>query len=218
MSGIVVFGAGGRAGQRVVAEAVARGHRVTAVVRDPAAHPGLAGPGVAVAAGDVTDPASVAALAAGHDAVVQAAFTAAIPSVEFFPAAARALTAGLPVAGVHRLLAVGIGTVLEVAPGVPLHDSAGFPPEHRAFSMGHLVELEVLREAPAELDWVVLAPPPALLDSDSPRTGRYRTGGGAVLPDAEDAPPFRYADLAVALLDELERPAHHRTLVAVGHP
>ncbi|GAA1990731.1 NAD(P)-dependent oxidoreductase [Kitasatospora viridis] len=216
MSEIVVFGAGGRAGRRTVAEAVARGHRVTAVVRDPAKYPELAGPGVTVVAGDVTDRASVAALTAGHDAVVSTVFTADVPSGEFFPAAAAALAGGLLAAGARRLLAVGLGTVLEVAPGVPVHDTEGFPPEHRAFSLGHAAQLTVLAAAPAELDWVVLAPPPAYLDADSPRTGHYRTGTTAVLPTPPDAPPFRYADLAVALLDELERPAHHRALVAVG--
>ncbi|MEV4215444.1 NAD(P)H-binding protein [Micromonospora sp. NPDC049662] len=63
---IVIFGAGGRAGRRAVAEARRRGHRVTAVVRDPAAHGDL---GEAhVVAGDVTDAASVARAAAGQDA------------------------------------------------------------------------------------------------------------------------------------------------------
>ncbi|MFD6812102.1 NAD(P)H-binding protein, partial [Streptomyces anthocyanicus] len=69
---IIVFGAGGRVGRAAVAEAVARGHRVTAVVRDPARHPGLEAPGVTVVRGDVTDPESVAALAAGHDAALHA--------------------------------------------------------------------------------------------------------------------------------------------------
>ncbi|HEX2312530.1 MAG TPA: NAD(P)H-binding protein, partial [Thermomonospora sp.] len=42
MGKIIVFGAGGRAGRAAVAEAVRRGHEVTAVVRDPARHPDLA--------------------------------------------------------------------------------------------------------------------------------------------------------------------------------
>ena len=66
---IVVFGAGGRVGSRTVAEALARGHEVTAVVRDPAAHD-LQGDGLTVVAGDATDPASVAEAAAGHDLAI----------------------------------------------------------------------------------------------------------------------------------------------------
>src|ERR1700730_3425152 len=70
MSKIVIFGAGGRAGRQAVAEAHRRGHEVTAVVRDPSRHCGLADGGVRVAAGDVTDMARVHALSAGHRAAL----------------------------------------------------------------------------------------------------------------------------------------------------
>lgn len=115
-----------------------------------------------------------------------------------------------------RLLVVGLGTVLEAAPGVPLHDTPGFPAEARAFSLGHAAELELLRAADPELDWAVLAPPPSYLDAEGPGTGRYRLGGSAVLPAPADAPLFAYADLAIALIDEIGTPKHHRALVAVG--
>jgi putative NADH-flavin reductase len=215
MSRIVVFGAGGRAGRRAVAEAVARGHRVTAVVRDPAGHRDLAGERVDLVAGDVTRADSVAAVAAGHDAAISAAARMDVPSQEFYVGAAHALLDGLARAGVGRLLLIGIGTTLEVEPGVMLHDTPGFPAEGRAFSLGHAAELEVLRAAETGIDWLVLAPPPTLLDDDAPRTGHYRIGGTRVLP-ADDEVLFSYADLAVALLDEIETPKHHRALVAVA--
>lgn len=211
---IVVFGAGGRAGRRTVAEAVARGYHVTAVVRDPARYADLAGDRVAVVAGDVTDADSVASAAAGAVAAVSAVYRADVPSVDFFPAAARALLAGLERAGVPRLVLVGIGTTLEVSPGVPLHDTPDFPADHRAFSLGHSAELDVLTAADNDVDWLVLAPPPVFLDDEAARTGGYRVGGTGLLPDAES---FSYADLAVALVDEIETPKHHRTLAAVAH-
>ncbi|MGI8331760.1 NAD(P)-dependent oxidoreductase [Actinomadura scrupuli] len=216
MSKIVIFGAGGRAGRRAVAEAAARGHQVTAVVRDPARHPDLAGAGVDVVAGDVTDAGGVAAAAAGHDAAINAAARLDVPSREFYTAATRALLEGLERAGVGRLLAIGIGTTLETAPGVRVLDAPGFPAEARAFSLGHAAELEVLNAAGPGVDWVVVAPPPTVLDDQAPRTGRYRTGGRQVLPAGEGA-VFSYADLAVALIDEIETPAHHRALVAVAY-
>ncbi|WBB81220.1 NAD(P)H-binding protein [Micromonospora sp. WMMD882] len=216
MSRIVVFGAGGRAGRRAVAEATSRGHRVTAVVRDTARHADLAGGLVTVVAGDVTDSAGVAAVAAGHDAAVQAAYQPDLPAAEFFPRAARALVDGLTRTGVGRLVVVGIGANLEVAPGVPVHDTPAFPPQGRDFSLGHVAEFEVLRDADGAVDWVVLAPPPVVLDHEAERTGRYRTGGRRVLPSTDGDPAFSYADLAVALIDEIERPRHHRRLVAVG--
>lgn len=217
MSKIVVFGAGGKAGRHVVAEAVARGHQVTAVVRDPERHRDLAGEGVVLVAGDATQADSVATTAAGHDAAVSAVARLDMPSEEFYVSAAHALLAGLGQAGVGRLLLIGIGTILEVAPGVLVHDTPGFPAEGRAFSLGHAAELDVLRGSDTAIDWLVIAPPPAVLDADAPRTGRYRIGGDQVLPVADAAVPFTYADLAVALIDEIETPKHHRTLAAVAH-
>jgi putative NADH-flavin reductase len=212
MGKIVVFGAGGRAGRRVVAEAAARGHTVTAVVRDPRAWVAPADDRVAVVAGDVTDAASVAAVSAGHDAAVTAAARLDVPAVDFYTAATRALVTGLAAAGVPRLVLVGIGSALEVAPGSRMLDDPGFPADHRAFALGHVAQLDVL--AGASLDWVVLAPPPVFLDDSAARTGRYRTGDAAVLSPPSGS--FSYADLAVALVDEVEAPRHHRALVAVG--
>jgi putative NADH-flavin reductase len=213
MAKIAVFGAGGRAGRRTVAEAVARGHEVTAVVRDPAAHPALAGPGVAVVAGDATDAASVASAVAGHDAVVSTVARMDVPAGEFFPAAARGLAEGLGGAGVRRLVLAGIGGALEVAPGTPLHDLPEFA-EMREFSAGHASELDVLRAADERLDWVVLAPPAVFLDEEAPAAGAYRTGDHRLIADAGET--FAFADLAVALVDEATEPKHHRALVAVA--
>ncbi|MFF4338525.1 NAD(P)-dependent oxidoreductase [Kitasatospora sp. NPDC001540] len=214
MSRIVVFGAGGNAGRRAVAEAVSRGHRVTAVVRDAAKYRELAAEGVTLVEGDVTEAGSVAAVAAGHDAVISTVFRADVAPADFYGAVSRALVAGLAEAGVGRLVAVGVGTALEAAPGVAVHDSPEFPEEYRQFSIGHSVENEVYRAS--ALDWVVVTPPPAVLDADAERTGTYRVGGPGVLPTEEGAPAFSYADLAVALVDVATGGDHHREVVAVG--
>ncbi|WP_062216216.1 NAD(P)-dependent oxidoreductase [Streptomyces sp. NBRC 109706] len=216
MSKIVVFGAGGKAGRRAVAEAVSRGHQVTAVVRDPAKYEDLSGEAVTVVAGDVLDADSIAKVSEGHDAAIQASFQPGLPVDEFFGGAARALVKGLGRSGVGRLLVVGIGTALEVSPGVAVHDTPDFPEEGRIFSLGHVAELEALEQAETEIDWLVLAPPPAVLDNEAERPGRYTSGGRSVLPSEEGAPAFSYTDLAVALIDEIEAPKHHRALVAVA--
>ncbi|MEU6713390.1 NAD(P)H-binding protein [Nonomuraea sp. NPDC046802] len=215
MSGIVVFGAGGRAGRRVVAEAAGRGYTVTAVVRNPAKYTDLAGEGVRVVAGDVTDGASVAEVAAGHDVAVQATARLDMSSEEFYTAGAHALAGGLARAGVPRLVALGIGSLLEVSPGVRVIDTPGFPADARMFSLGHAAELKVFEATgPDGLDWVVLAPPPVMLDEEAARTGRYRIGGGQVV-GAEEG--FSFADLAVAVVDEAVSPKHHRCQVAVHY-
>lgn len=97
-------------------------------------------------------------------------------------------------------------------------DAPGFPADARAFSAGHAAALEVFRAADTPVDWLVLAPPPTILDSEAARTGRYRIGGGRVLGTDGGGAPFSYADLAVALIDEAETPTRHRGLVAVGPP
>ncbi|PTR42002.1 hypothetical protein C8K38_111170 [Rhodococcus sp. OK611] len=216
MSRIIVFGAGGRAGRRTVAEAVARGHRVTAVVRDPARYPELATLGADLVTGDATDADSIAALSAGHDVAISAVARMDLPSSEFYVATTEALLDGLGRALVGRMLVVGIGTLLETEPGVRVLDAPGFPVEAREFSLGHAAELEVLRGADTDVDWLMLAPPPVVLDEVAERTGEYRIGGSTVIADAAGARPFSYADLAVALIDEAERPKHSRELVAVG--
>ncbi|MCP3784459.1 NAD(P)H-binding protein [Micromonospora sp. A3M-1-15] len=204
MGRIIVLGAGGRAGRATVEAARDRGHEVTAVVRDPARHPDLtADSGVRVTAGDVTDADRVADLMAGHDAAVHAAADLAAPPDVFFPAAARATLAGSRRAGVSRLMVVGLASVLPTADGVPLMDTPGYPQEYRGFYLGHAAGVDVLREAGADVDWLVLSPAGDFDHGGTP-TGRYR------FAPARAASRITYADLALALLDEIERPGHRR--------
>jgi putative NADH-flavin reductase len=162
---------------------------------------------VTIVAGDVTDAASVAELAPGHDAAINAA---AGMQPDHFVSAARALTTGLAAAGVARLVTVGIGGALEAAPGVPLHDSEDLPEEARAFSRNHAAQLPILRAS--DLDWVYLAPPLVFLDEGA-GTGTYRLGGAQLIPGADK---LAYADLALALVDEATAPTRSREVVAVA--
>jgi putative NADH-flavin reductase len=202
---IVVFGAGGRAGRQAVAEAHRRGHQVTAVVRDPAGHNDL--PDVRVVAGDVTDTASVEHAAAAHHAAVSAAADLSVPAKEFFTASSRALATGLANAGVHRLVVVGLASIMPGASGAPLMDEPGYPNEYRSFSLGHAAGLDELRRC--DLDWAYVAPA-GDFDHEGTRTGRYR-----IAEHGDPASRITYADLAIALIDEIEAPRHHRAAVSV---
>ncbi len=209
MSGIVVFGAGGRAGRRLVAEARRRGHEVTAVVRNPAEHAGLAADAAPVVAGDATDPAEVAAAAAGRDVVVSAAavYGQGTDPDGFFTASSRALLAAARRPGVRRLVVVGLSALLRDGSGTPLLDSAGIPAEFRPFCLAHGAGLEILRAEGADVDWLY-ASPAGDFDHDGDRTGRYR-----VAETGDMASRISYQDFAVALLDEIEKPLHHRVHV-----
>ncbi|MFE0046985.1 NAD(P)-dependent oxidoreductase [Streptomyces albireticuli] len=202
---IVVFGAGGRAGRQAVAEARRRGHRVTAVVRDPDAHADLTE--VRVVAGDVTDAVSVERAAAGHDAAISAAVDLTAPPGEFFTASSRALSTGLAKAGVDRLVVVGLASILPGASGVPLMDEPGYPNEYRSFYLGHAAGLDELRSG--GLDWAYVAPA-GDFDHEGTPVGGYRF--------AEHGDPrsrITYADLATALIDEAGTPTRHREAVSV---
>lgn len=216
---VVVFGAGGRAGRAVTVEALARGYRVTAVVRDPDRHRHLAAERVDLVRGDLTDAARVAELVPGHVAAVHAVSPFSGPEQgfadldpEFFAKAADALVAGLSAAGVPRLVVVGLFADLVGGDGRPvMDDPAAFPAEIRPFALAHTAGLTRLREHGAAVDWVVLTPP-ARLGSDSPRIGGYRAGGDGVPPETAH---LSYADLAIAVVDEIETPRHHHTRASV---
>ncbi len=206
MAQIIVFGAGGRAGRAILAEARTRGHEVTAVVRDPARHRGLD-----AVAGDVTDAARIARVAAGHDVAVHAAGDLATPPREFFPSAVRALLTGLSAAGVPRLVAVGLGSNLPNADGVLLRDTPGYPNEYREFILGHAAGTDLLRDAAAEIAWTILAPAGDFDHTGAP-VGGYRLAPGD--PEAR----LTYPDFARAIVDEIERPALTGTFTGVTAP
>jgi uncharacterized protein len=221
MGGIVIFGAGGRAGRAITAEARDRGHQVTAVVRDPGRHTDIAGDGVRVVQGDVRDLRATSTIPRGHTAAVSAVTPASGPDALaglgrvdelFFVDCVDALLGGLPKTGVRRLVLIGLFANLVGADGRPvLDDPAAFPSHLRPFALSHTAALDRLRAADTEIDWLMLTPP-AALDPQGPRLGRYRTGG-----DTAPTTGLSYADLAVAVLDEIETPAHHRTRISVFH-
>ncbi|MFZ3498313.1 NAD(P)-dependent oxidoreductase [Streptomyces sp. 5.8] len=191
---IIVFGAAGRVGRAVVAEARARGHEVTEAGRRD---------------GDVTSAADVARLAAGHDAAVAAVYDTGAAPGAFFPAAARALAAGLSGAGVRRLVSVGLASVLPTHSGALLMDTPGYPQEWREFYVGHGAGTEALRAAaPAALDWAVLSPSGDFTVEGAP-------GGGYAFAPADADGRITHADFARAVLDELLAPTVHGTHAGV---
>lgn len=198
---IVVLGATGNAGREIVTEAARRGHTVTAVSRH---EPTDALPaGATWQAGDATAPADVARLAAGADAVVSAIGPSREPGGD--PTAFAEVLRGVAGSvGTARLAVVGGAGSLEAAPGVRLVDSPDFPEAYKAEALAHGDALAVLKAADPALDWTYLSPAPILAPGE--RTGRYRTG-----TDSPVGESISFADYAIALVDELERPAHVRS-------
>lgn len=222
---IIVFGAGGRAGKAIVTESVRRGHAVVCVVRDPDRHPGLAGLGeeVTVAAGDLTDADSVASVAAGVPgeiaAVVNAVapFTATPDSVDGFdPDYYVGLVENLSrIAKVRdcRAVEVGLFAMLRTGELRLYQDEVAFPAYLRPFAVARLRGLNAWRDQARDVDWLVLTPPPRL-SPDALATGRYRLGDD-VLDTSSTAIRLSYADLALAVLDQIDTPTVHRCQAAV---
>lgn len=180
-------------GSRIAAEARGRGHEVTGVSRS-----GTDGTVVA----DAADRTRIADLAAGHDAIV----VAISPPRDGSDPEGPVLTAGRAVlgaardAGVGRVLIVGGAGSLEVAPGVRLVDSPGFPEAYKPEALAHARLLEMIRAEAGDLGWTYISPAPEIGPGE--RTGRYRRGGDRLLDDARS---ISAEDYAVALVDELER-------------
>jgi putative NADH-flavin reductase len=206
---VVLFGASGMIGSRVLHELLERGHSVTAVSRNPEK---IVAPPARAVKGDVTDEAAVSTLARGADAAISA-YAPPKESVETLQPATRALIAGLTKAGVRRLLVVGGAGSLEVAPGLQLVDTPTFPIEWKPIALAHRAILPLLRAS--TLDWTCLSP--AALIQPGSRTGKFRLGGTKLVTDAKGESRISAEDYAVALVDELERPVHVRQQFSVAY-
>lgn len=210
---IALIGASGFIGSALLAEALQRGHQVTALVTRPekiAAHERLA-----VERVDVNDSAALAAQLRGKDAALSAFSGHAQADVRgYYVAGMRSVIAAAKQAGLPRLLVVGGAASLEIAPGRILLDSPDFPAQWHGTAAGARDVLNLLRDEPT-LDWTMLSPSAHL--EPGPRTGRFRLGGDQLLLDADGKSHISVADYAVAMLDELEKPAHSRRRFTVGY-
>ena len=210
---IALIGASGFIGSGLLAEALARGHQVTALVGRPERLAPAAG--LTAAAADVMDTARLAAQLAGHDAVISAFSGHANEDVRaYYGRGVDSILAAVKQAGVARLLMVGGAGSLEVAPGVQVVDSPDFPAQWKGSALGARDTLNKLRDEP-KLDWTLLSP--AAMIAPGERTGQFRIGGDQLMSDANGDSKISVADYAVAMIDELERPAHSRQRFSVAY-
>ncbi len=217
---IAILGSTGFAGSFLLAEALKRPELVvTAIVRNPAAltpHERLT-----VVKGDVFEPGSLANALRGHDAVIHAFHPGrAVSMADVYDqciAGHEAIIAATRLAGVPRLVCVGGAASLMTPEGKEYLDSThwdeAFDP-HRNAILGTRALYYLLKPV-TDLDWVFLAPSAWLRPGQ--RTGIYRTGKDDMLFAADGTSSISNEDFALALIEEVITPRHHRERFTVGY-
>jgi uncharacterized protein len=207
---VVLFGATGKSGSRLMQELLTRGHQVTAVARDVSKLPAVSG--LTVKQDDLSDARRTADVVRGADAVISAYAPPANDTDALIGVTQRQVEA-VRAAGVDRLLVVGGAGGLEVAPGVSLIASGHLPEPYLPIATSHVKALEVLRDS--DIDWTYVAP--AAFFEPGKRTGEFRTGTNELITAANGESRISMEDYAIAMVDELESGANRRQRVSVGY-
>jgi uncharacterized protein len=205
---IALIGATGFVGAKLLAEAVHRGHAVTAIAKDIGKLPDH--DGVKALALDVVDHVTLSGHLSGHDLVI----SAYNPGRDLSGVGSNAIIEAVKRSSVRRLLVVGGAGSLKLANGERVVDQPGFPAEWKEGALATAAFLDRLHDEPL-LDWVFLSP--AALLAPGTRTGVYRKGKDELLSDDSGKSHISLEDYAVAMLDEAERPCHHRERFTVAY-
>jgi len=218
---LLIYGATGKIGSLVVTEALDRGHRVTAVSRDPSQIE-LVHENLTAARGDLLDDNSIASLSIGRDVIivsVRGVIGEKSPenalqriAVERIINVLREMPGNAP-----RLIHVGGAGTLEVEPGVLYADKLPrlFIPKNLELEIdGQVLALEYLRTV-LDVEWSYATPAKNFTNRE--RTGDYRIGGNQLVEDRRGRSRISRADFAAALIDEAESGAHANEQFSVAY-
>ena len=216
MANVLLIGATGFVGSAVLNELVSRGHKVTAVVRniEKLAKSDL----VDAVKEDVANVEAIAKLAEGKDAIISAYNPGwtnpdiATLITENYPKILEAAKQS----GVKRLLIVGGAGTLFCAPGLRVVDSGAIPAEIMGGvrPLGDFYLNTLMNEN--DIDWVFFSPA-GVFDQEGKKTGNYRLGKDDLIVDAEGNSHISVQDYAEAMVNELEKPAHHKERFTIGY-
>ena len=208
---VALYGATGKSGSRILKELISRGHRVTAIVRDPARLP-QPGPGVSIKQDDLSDPKKIAAAINGAEAVISA-YGPPQENPEAIIGVTQRQIEAIGRGAKTRLLVVGGAGGLNVAPGAALADSKDFPESFQPIARAHIKAFDLLKAS--TINWTYLAPAAYFVPGD--RNGKFRLGKDELITDAQQQSRISMEDYAIALVDELEKPTHVRQRFSVGY-
>ncbi|NGZ77370.1 NAD(P)-dependent oxidoreductase [Saccharibacillus alkalitolerans] len=208
---ILVLGAEGAIGRRIVKEALDRKCEVTALLRD-ASLLGEERAALHVREGDLLAPGAIAEAAAGCEAILSA-FGSEPGEGPLLPEAARMIVEGARTAGVERLIVAGGSGTLLAEPGVRLMDTPDYPAELRPLAQAHADAYEIF--AASDLEWTYASP--AAWIEPGRRTGNFRIGTVLMVTDEEGHSRISVEDFAAAVIDELDDPNFIRSRFTVAY-
>lgn len=199
---IGIIGATGKQGNLVLKEALRRGHQVTAIVRNPSK---LTDKNVDILEKDIFK--LTAEDVKNFDAVVNA-FRAPFGEEKLHAEAGRVLIEAMKGAPDTRLIVVGGAGSLFVDENntVRLLDTPEFPKEFYPTAYNQGKNLEDLKSSKG-IKWTFISPS-AFFNPEGRRTGAYKTGQDNLLVNSKGKSYVSYADFAIALVDEIEKPKH----------
>ncbi len=204
---VIIFGAAGNVGSRIVSEALARNHQVSAVVRKPEQLEKLPAQ-VQGIIGDATSPNDVAKFSAGHDLVITAVRPPSGDEQLLVPIT-QSILEGAGRSGV-RVLVVGGAASLRIPDqqDTTVLTAENFLPDAvKPIATACFAQHQAVEQV-TETAWAYLSPPAMLVPGV--RTGNYRLGSDELLYDDAGNSQISMEDFAVVLLDEGEKPAHHQ--------
>jgi uncharacterized protein len=205
---VLLYGASGNVGSRILSELQSRGHDVTAAVRNPEKLPA----GTKSLRDDLSNIDRIAQIITGFDAVVSAYMPPPDDTDQLVAVTGRLIDA-VRKAGNPRLIVVGGAASLEVAPGVTLLSSGQLPAPWIPIATSHAKALDLLKTS--DIPWTYFSP--AGFFEPGQRTGKFRLGKDRLIADDKGDSRISYEDYAIALVDELEHPAHIRERFTIGY-
>ncbi|WPV01929.1 NAD(P)H-binding protein [Mucilaginibacter sp. cycad4] len=214
---ILLFGGTGNIGQRILNEALNRGHEVTSVQRKPELLK-LKNANLTVVKGDLLNEVELPALIMGKDVIVSAIslYTGLTP--EQFKKAHQNLINALKGQQQTRVIAVGGGTNNEIAPGVRMLDNADImskiPSEYYPPIFAH-GEVQKFYENSGLKNWTYFNP--AAMIQAGERTGKFRLGTTNLIADKKGESTISFEDYAVALVDEIENQQYLGQPFTIGY-
>ncbi len=218
---VVLFAATGRAGSTILSELVSRGHEVTAVARNLDKLPEQLPASVKRVRSDLDDVDQLTEIVRGADAVVSAfgpsssdpRYTTDTSYTDQLVGVTQRAIAAVSKAGVPRLVVVGGAGSLWFSPGVTVLDSGYWPAPYVPIAQSHVKAFAALRAS--DINWTYFSPP--MMIQPGERTGKFRLGGDDIVKDADGKNHISFEDYAIALVDELEKPAHERARFTIGY-